>query len=163
MESTDTVWPATDVLTVRQALDAMFKFLEEYYRQTHSDDVGSLLGELPSVGQRGTSSGDPAAWFDWLLAVQRALIPDTPEWRALVANLIADPNNLAGKSGDTGKWYARILPDGSQLWAYVANGHLYCAGRNRIPRPFSPGSGFSVADYSAPIPQNAEREVLLGD
>lgn len=153
MGSTDGICPATDVLTVRQALDAMFTFLEEYYRQTHSDDVGSLLGELPRVGQLGTNSGDPAAWFDWLRAVQRALIPETPEWQALVANLIADPNNLAGEG-----WYARILPDGSQLWAYVVSGHLYCAGRNRIPRAFSPAAGFSVADYGAPVSRGAEPE-----
>ena len=158
MGSTDARCPATDVLTVRQALDAMFKFLEEYYRQTHSDDVGSLLGELPRVGERGTNSGDPAAWFDWLRAVQRALIPDTPEWRALVANLIADPNNLAGKDKGAGEWHARILPDGSQLWAYVPSGRLYCAGCNRIPRPFNPDSGFSAANYGAPVLQKPESE-----
>jgi hypothetical protein len=156
MEKNETTSIATDVLTVRQALDAMFTFLVQYYRETHSDDVGSLLGELPSVGALGTNSGDPAAWFDWLRAVQRALIPDTPEWRELIANLVADPNNIVGTKGEGAVWYGRILPDGSQLWAYVTNGNLYCAGCNRIPRAFDPKAGFSAASYDTPAPHRIE-------
>ena len=44
MEKNETTGITTDVLTVRQALDAMFEFLVQYYRETHSDGVGSLLG-----------------------------------------------------------------------------------------------------------------------
>ena len=113
MEKNETTGITTDVLTVRQALDAMFEFLVQYYRETHSDGVGSLLGELPRVGEVGTNSGDPAAWTDWLRAVQRAMIRDTSEWRELIANLVADPNNIVGQKGEGAVWYGRILPDGS--------------------------------------------------
>lgn len=137
----------TDVLTLRQALDAMVMFLEEYYRQTSSDDVGGLLSELPAVGIKGTRSGDPAAWPDWLIAVERAVAAKTPGWQESIDRLIADPANFVGRSASEAKWYARVLPDGRQLWARVYHGALQGAGCNSVPRPFDPDAGLSAADY----------------
>lgn len=58
-------------LSDKQAYDAMFEFLSAYYRRTHSDGVGSLLGDL----QLGTDSmpADPAAWSDWQQCVAKVL------------------------------------------------------------------------------------------
>ncbi|HZS77310.1 MAG TPA: hypothetical protein VFA41_11910 [Ktedonobacteraceae bacterium] len=68
-------------LTIRQAYDAMILFLENYYQQTNSDDVGALLGDLSMEIWADGSSGDPAAWDDWLECVQKVLIPDSPDKR----------------------------------------------------------------------------------
>jgi len=59
-------------LTILQAFKAMEKFLEGYYQRTNSDDVGSLLGDmLPSYTK--TITMDPAAWQDWLHAINEVL------------------------------------------------------------------------------------------
>lgn len=54
-----------------QALNAMRTFLEMYYERTSSDDIGSLLGDLQLLSD--TETVDPAAWIDWMEAVQRSL------------------------------------------------------------------------------------------
>ena len=46
-------------------------FLERYYENTHSDDVGALLGGMSVLRDGGTA--DPAAWEDWIEAVRQAL------------------------------------------------------------------------------------------
>ena len=58
-------------LTVLQAFNAMRKFLEKYYNETSSDDVGSLLGELQFLDDGETA--DPAAWIDWTECVKEVL------------------------------------------------------------------------------------------
>jgi len=60
-----------DNLTKLQAFNAMRKFLEMYYERTQSDDVGSLLGDLQLVAKNETA--DPAAWYDWNLALEGVL------------------------------------------------------------------------------------------
>lgn len=59
------------MLTERQAYDAMYAFLEEYYGQTKSGDVAALLGAMSFLPDGGTA--DPAAWQDWMKCVQKAL------------------------------------------------------------------------------------------
>ena len=56
--------------TDKEAFLAMYVFLEEYYKRTHSADVGGLLGGLSLLPDGGTT--DPAAWRDWLQAIQKA-------------------------------------------------------------------------------------------
>lgn len=58
-------------LTELQAFNAMVKFLEGYYERTSSDDVGSLLSEMLFL-QDGMTA-DPAAWHDWMEAVEKVL------------------------------------------------------------------------------------------
>lgn len=62
-------------LTEIQAYDAMFEFLSAYYERTHSDGVGSLLGDL----QLGTDRmpADPAAWGDWQASISKVLARDS--------------------------------------------------------------------------------------
>jgi hypothetical protein len=56
-------------LSPLDAFKTMACFLEKYYDQTQSDDVGSLLGDLQLLADGGTS--DPAAWHDWLDCVHK--------------------------------------------------------------------------------------------
>ncbi len=55
-------------LTALQAFNAMTKFLDIYYEQTVSDDVGSLLGDMSFL--RDGETADPAAWLDWMRALE---------------------------------------------------------------------------------------------
>ena len=60
-------------LSPEQAFAAMSAFLERYYERTGGKgDLGALLGDL----QINRSDGlplDPAAWADWLAAIDEAL------------------------------------------------------------------------------------------
>lgn len=58
-------------LTALEAFYAMQKFLENYYERTHSDDVGSLLGDMQLTS--GNETFDPAAWDDWVACVNAVL------------------------------------------------------------------------------------------
>lgn len=60
-----------DRLTKIQAFKAMQVFLEHYYDRTHSDDVGSLLGDIQLNSDNETF--DPAAWDDWVACVNAVL------------------------------------------------------------------------------------------
>lgn len=59
------------ILSDRQAYAAMFSFLENYYRSTNADEIGSLLGSMSIV-----SDGlplDRALWDDWKSAVEKSI------------------------------------------------------------------------------------------
>jgi len=56
-------------LTVQEGFAAMRQFLEDYYEQTHSDDIGALLGDLQILEDGMTA--DPAVWDDWLACVNQ--------------------------------------------------------------------------------------------
>jgi hypothetical protein len=61
------------VLSVKRAYAAMCRFLENEYRLTKSSELGALLG-LSLLEDGGTA--DPAAWGDWLIAVDKVLAGD---------------------------------------------------------------------------------------
>lgn len=48
----------------------MYAFLERYYDETKSDDVGALLGSMSLLPDGGTA--DPDVWQDWLESVKKA-------------------------------------------------------------------------------------------
>jgi hypothetical protein len=66
---------ATDdvLLNARQALDVTIEYLDGCYQAAPTDDLGALLGGLGSVWGQDTT-GDPAAWSDWLEAIRRVLL-----------------------------------------------------------------------------------------
>lgn len=132
---------AMEKLTIRQAYDAMFYFLENYYEQTHSDDVASLLGDLSMDIWADGTPGDPAAWDDWLECVQKVLMPDTPENRQRLEQLVAHPANFLGTDVWGDDWYAQLLPDGKQLWARTDQGNIKYGGVNETPAIFRPEAG----------------------
>lgn len=59
------------ILDEMDAFEAMRYFLKAFYLRTHSDDVGALLGDLNPAGDGKPI--DPAAWSDWMDAVDKAL------------------------------------------------------------------------------------------
>ena len=54
-------------LSAKQAYVAMYAYLEKLYENTKADYLGGLLGGMSLLGD-GTTA-DPAAWTDWLEAV----------------------------------------------------------------------------------------------
>ena len=60
-------------LSYQEAFTAMQFFLEKYYEETSSDDIGCLLGEISMNIWSDGSTGDPAAWSEWLQAINKVL------------------------------------------------------------------------------------------
>jgi len=56
-------------LTIQEAFAAMRVFLESYYEQTQSDDIGALLGDIQLLEDGMTA--DTAAWEEWLASVSQ--------------------------------------------------------------------------------------------
>jgi NADH:ubiquinone oxidoreductase subunit len=128
-------------LTIRQAFQATQNFLSEYYRMTNSDDIGLLLSILTVQDDDVTS--DPAGWHDWMRSVQKVLFPDTPENHRLLEELVANQQNHLGKDSWGNDWYARLLPDGRQLWACVRRGEVLYGGIRNTPKSFNSRTGLS--------------------
>jgi hypothetical protein len=131
-----------EAMTIKQAFEVMSFFLEGYYRRTHSEDVGALLGDLDVHLWGGDTTGDPAAWSDWMACVQKVLMPDTPIIQEQLHSLINERNHL-GTDSFGNDWYAQLLPDGKQLWANVRSSELQYAGIRDVPRSFDPKVGLS--------------------
>lgn len=56
-------------LTRMQALMVMRNFLEKYYEQTSSDNIGTLLGDTMILSNGSTA--DPAALSDWRRSIEK--------------------------------------------------------------------------------------------
>lgn len=142
--------PTRETLTIQQAFEAMRGFLDNWYQLTKSDDLGTLLSGMQLLwGIQGTNERwtfDPALWGDWMACVQSILYPDTSEHRQALQELVADQENFLGVvQGD--RWYARLLPDGRQLWAKMRSGEIRYGGIGEQPKAFRPGIGlFSPTD-----------------
>ena len=54
----------------RQAYEAMYCFLQDYYFSTKIDAIGSLLGDLSLMGD--DKPVDQAVWGIWLNCVEKA-------------------------------------------------------------------------------------------
>ena len=55
-----------------QAFRAMFIFLNEYHRRTSGEaQLGGVLGDI-QLNERDAMPADPAAWGDWLAAIDDA-------------------------------------------------------------------------------------------
>ena len=66
-----------DKLSKKKAYQAMYYFLDKYYKLTKSDDVGCLLGGMSLLNDGGTA--DPAIWQDWEDAISKALERDSTD------------------------------------------------------------------------------------
>ena len=56
-------------ITAEQGFAAMFEFLQSYWTEMNTAEVADVLGDVnPAYGGR---SSDPAAWVDWLRAVEK--------------------------------------------------------------------------------------------
>ena len=58
-------------LSCLEAYKAMYCFLENYYNQTGSDDVGALLGAMQVLEDKSTA--DPAMWNDWKDCIKKTI------------------------------------------------------------------------------------------
>jgi hypothetical protein len=61
------------LLSPQQAFKAMTVFLGEYYDRTGGEgELASILGDI-QINQADDRPMDPAAWADWIAAVERVL------------------------------------------------------------------------------------------
>lgn len=60
------------LLTIEESYCAMIHFLEELYKRTGSDDLGSLLGDM-QINEDDGKSMDPGMWNDWKRITERIL------------------------------------------------------------------------------------------
>ncbi len=58
-------------LTVIEAYEAMFIFLENLYFLTKDDSIGGLLGSMQLLNDG--KPVDPAYWSDWEKAIEKVL------------------------------------------------------------------------------------------
>jgi len=57
-------------LTVKEAYQAMYRFLDRWFRMTMNDEVAVLLSAMSTLSDGMTA--DPAIWSDWVDAVEQA-------------------------------------------------------------------------------------------
>jgi len=109
--------------------------------------VGNLLSGLDLAWRDPVSEerwpADPALWHDWMRSVQKVLFPDTSENHQLLEALVTEQQNYLGKDSLGDDWYARLLPDGKQLWACVRGGETLYGGIRNTPKSFDPRVGLS--------------------
>ena len=56
-------------ISVEQGFAAMFEFLRNYRKEMNTANVADVLGDVqPAYGGK---SSDPAAWADWIRAVEK--------------------------------------------------------------------------------------------
>lgn len=67
-------------MSIDEAYVAMYHFLGQFYKETHSSDVAALLGDMNLIAPRVTM--DPAAWDSWEKAVTAA----PAEWEHFLKN-----------------------------------------------------------------------------
>lgn len=70
-------------ITEREAYDAMFRFLDQVYDRTKSDELGGLLGAMMPLDEGGPA--DPAMKSDWEQAVKYVLEKSRKELRRVEA------------------------------------------------------------------------------
>lgn len=58
-------------ITPLEAYKAMIIFLDEYHYRFGQDSVASVLGSIHLIDENRTA--DPAAWEDWLEAVNKVV------------------------------------------------------------------------------------------
>lgn len=70
-------------------------------------------------------------------------IPDTPENRQKIEDVVNDEKNFLGDDERGKRWYGKIEPDGRQIWVEVLNGRISNGGVNERPRSFNGKTGLS--------------------
>lgn len=74
-------------------------------------------------------------------------LPDTPRNRQILMEVANDPDCFVGRSLNGLDWYARIEPDGSQIWVKVYRGTVSDGGVNHTPRQYDLETGFNSNPY----------------
>ncbi len=58
-------------LTYLEAFKCMREFLEMYYKNTESEDIGDILSDTQLSLWEDGSTGDPAAWHEWMECIEK--------------------------------------------------------------------------------------------
>ena len=59
-------------LTVREAYEVMFQFMQDYWNRGHSEEIVMILSNMwITPREEGNHTADPAYWEDWLDAVKK--------------------------------------------------------------------------------------------
>ncbi|GER88989.1 hypothetical protein KDW_31510 [Dictyobacter vulcani] len=124
-------------MTIKQAFQVMILYLDSYGQRINSEDIASLLGDLDTNIWDGDTTGDPAAWYDWMYCVQEVLLAEDKEARRIVELLITDERNKRGKDVAGNEVYLKNLDDGRQAWALLRNGRFLFGGIREEPREFN--------------------------
>ena len=70
-------------------------------------------------------------------------LSDTPENRQLLLDLVSDSKNFLGVDKHGNHWFARTLPNGSQVWASVRDNCIRNGGINKVIKNFNSETGLS--------------------
>ena len=62
---------------------------------------------------------------------------DTPEHRRIITETFMDKKNFIFKDEHGNKFFAKLLPDGTEAWVRKYNGKVYSAGINDTPKYFN--------------------------
>jgi hypothetical protein len=65
-----------------------------------------------------------------------------PESRSLLRGLVRDAKNFVLRDDFGRDWYAKVLENGSQLWAEVKNGYITNGGINEVAKACNRATGF---------------------
>jgi hypothetical protein len=62
-----------------EALKYVFQVLQKYYNISHNKELGILLADLDPwyILDKNAKTADPAAWHDWLSALQKVTINES--------------------------------------------------------------------------------------
>lgn len=96
------------------------------YSAFESEILRCKLNELPTK----------TAQLKHIFREARGHLLDTPENRKLITETANELENYLGTDKYGNENYAKILPDGSQIWVMVRNGTIQNAGKNLKPRIF---------------------------
>jgi filamentous hemagglutinin len=100
--------------------------------------LGGVFG-----GQTGNSLPAGSSQLSHIFGDRPGHLPDTPHNRQSIVDLVNDESYRLGTDSRGLTWYARILSDGTQLWASVRNGVVQNCGKNDPPRPWDDETGLS--------------------
>ncbi len=97
-----------------QAFNAMTNFLDLFYNQTKSDDIGSLLGDMSFISDGATA--DPAAWYDWVNIVTTYEFLDSKNSFNAMKQFVTD-YGARTNSEDINKWLSSLYPQNKDVWS----------------------------------------------
>lgn len=94
-------------------------------------------------GLGGNSLPSNASQLSHIFGNRPGHLPDNPGNRQLLVDVANDPGSYLGADSIGNLWYARVEPDGSQIWVVVRNGVIQNGGKNKPPRDWNSGTGLN--------------------
>jgi len=118
------------------------------FAQKKQDDIKDQIKKESEEEKKGGGGGGPEKdpkdppeilgyfknVFTHAFTGKKGHLTDIPTNRILILNMARDINNFLIKDEFGNYWYAKILDNGEQLWAWARNGLIKDCGINEIPR-----------------------------